>query len=205
MFKGSIAYQRAIAAAQLHHASNKTYSGKFLRPHAPRIKNIIDNLGITSILDYGCGKGRQYEWISPGGDASIPAGETIESFWKIPVRKFDPAWPPFAVEPIGEQFDLVILTHVIGSVPLDDLQSFLAHVGSYAQKALYIAEKVGPAKKRVFEMRPWTDTVTAKQLRSVLASASPMHLPIFFCTHERLADGQMDAQFGSIIDRRSQS
>lgn len=145
----SDAYHVALAEAREHHESSKTYSGKFLRPHAPFIKKIIDEEFILSILDYGCGKGKQYEWVSHGDDASIPKGYTIEQYWRQAVKKFDPAWPPFATPPAGK-FDLVICTHVIGSIPTVDLPAFVSRLFALANKHLYVAEKLGPVRKQVF-------------------------------------------------------
>jgi len=164
-------YHRALEEAEKHHASSKTYSGKFLRPHAPFIKEIIDRLGCRSVLDYGCGKGRQYEWRSSEDNQAIPKGQTIEEFWGVPVRKFDPAYPPFAAVPVG-RFDLVICTHVVGSVPRRDLRWFREGLERYATKAIYYAEKLGPVGKQVFSQpelmpRDWTREEWVTALRPV--------------------------------------
>ena len=154
-------YFAALAEATAHHASSKTYSGKFLRPHAPVIRELIDTFGIRSILDYGAGKGAQYDWVSHGGpDQSIPAGQTLETFWGVKVTKFDPAWPPFAQRPSG-RFDLVLCTHVLGSIPVLSLPEVVTDLYGYARVAVYVAEKIGPVRKRVFSEpgkfpRGWT-------------------------------------------------
>lgn len=59
----------------------KACTGRFLRPHDPYIKGLVDGLGIKSILDYGCGKGLQYDWINPA------TGMTMEQNWAVPDRK----------------------------------------------------------------------------------------------------------------------
>lgn len=145
----SPAYWRALAAAREHHATSKTYSGKFLRPHAPAILQLIEEHGCSSVLDYGCGKGAQYEWVSHGGpDQSIPEGMTLERFWGVTVRKYDPAWPPFSAEPVGT-FDLVLCTHTLGSIPLQDLPVIVDRLYALTRKVLYVAEKLGPVQKQV--------------------------------------------------------
>jgi hypothetical protein len=136
----SKAYARSVAEATAHHAKSKTYSGKFLRPHKPVLVDLVSRLKITSALDYGCGKGSQYTWVDPSD------GKTIEQAFGFQVAKFDPAWPPFATEPQGE-FDLVICTHVLGSIPLEDLDWVLAKLYGAARKAVYIAEKIGDVGK----------------------------------------------------------
>lgn len=135
-------YRRALADATAHHASSKTYSGKFLRPHKPFIAELIAELGIKSALDYGAGKGRQYEWVDPAD------GKTLEQAWGIEVAKYDPAWPPFANLPTG-QFDLVICTHTLGSIPVKDMPWVLDRIFKKARKAVYFAEKIGLIRKRV--------------------------------------------------------
>lgn len=136
----SDAYDRALEEARRHHAASKTYSGKLLRPHKRVLAPLIMRLGITSALDYGCGKGKQYEWVDPAD------GLTLEQAWGLTVTKYDPAWPPYAAEP-GGRFDLVVCTHVLGSIPILDLNWVLERVMGFATKAVFIAEKIGPVKK----------------------------------------------------------
>ncbi|WP_192246101.1 methyltransferase domain-containing protein [Mesorhizobium silamurunense] len=145
----SAEYYSALEQSKRHHASNKTFSGRFLRPHAPFIKEIIERLGCASILDYGCGKGAQYTWRNEDPVGSIPVGMTIEEFWGVAVTKYDPAYLPFAAEPTGT-FDLVICTHTLGSIPIADLPMIIDRLYSLSNKAIYIAEKIAPVKKQVF-------------------------------------------------------
>jgi hypothetical protein len=140
-FKPSDEYRAAVAEGARHHASSKTYSGSFLRPHKPFLTEIIQRLGCTSALDYGCGKGVQYEWIDPDD------GLTLEQAWGFEVRKYDPCYPPFAAEPVG-RFDLVICTHTLNLIPLADLDRVIRRLFDLSGKAVYIAEKIGARKKR---------------------------------------------------------
>jgi hypothetical protein len=150
MGKLSKAYYACLAAATAHHASSKTYSGKLFRPHANFVKLMIDRLGCKTVLDYGCGKGSQYKWVSHGGEATVPFGQTIEQYWGMEVHKFDPAWPPFATPPTGT-FDLVICTHTLGTIPVQDLDEIVQQLHAYANKGVFIAEKIGEAQKRVYD------------------------------------------------------
>lgn len=132
-------YLKALADCKRHHEISKTYSGKLLRPHAPYIKEIVDRLGCKTALDYGCGKGLQYEWVNEG--------QTLEQYWGLAVTKYDPAYPPFAAEPTGK-YDLVICTHVLGAIPKSDRGWVLDRIYGFADKAVFIAEKIGPIGKR---------------------------------------------------------
>lgn len=191
-------YDQCLAEARDHHLSSKTYSGKFLRPHAPNIKAIIDRLGVRSILDYGCGKGQQYRWRSEGPGQAIPMGMTIEEFWGVPVTKYDPAFKPYAAEPEG-RFDLVICTHVAGSIPRQDLPWFRATIERYATKAVYYAEKLGPVGKQVFSRpdllpRDWTREEWAEALR---ARHRP-GLEVWLATRAKAEDGEVITEYGKI-------
>lgn len=133
-------YRQAVRAGAAHHQQSKTYSGLLLRPHKPFLSAMISRLGIASALDYGAGKGLQYEWVDPAD------GKTIEQAWGFEVRKYDPCWPPFAAEPT-DCFDLVVCTHTLSLIPVGDLDAVLAHLFGFASKAVFIAEKIGPRKK----------------------------------------------------------
>jgi hypothetical protein len=186
-------YHEAVARARAHHLASKTYSGRLLRPHALFLYNLIQRYGVRSVLDYGCGKGQQYTWVSDGKTADVPAGQTIEQYWGLNVDKFDPAWPPFAEMPPKRHqphgWDLVLCTHVLGSVPLVDLPRFLRHVAGHANDVLYIAEKVGEVGKQVnpdaeefprFSRAQWVEAI-----RSSLPSPT---CTVWLSTRERVRD-----------------
>lgn len=153
MSKPSVAYHAALEASKQVH-KGKQFTGKFLRPHAPFIKEIIDRLGCKTVLDYGCGKGQQYEWVIPS------TGQTIEQFWGVTVTKYDPAYPPFAKEPEGK-FDLVICTQVLGAIPVSDIPWVVSRLYNLADKAIYVSERLGDARKVLGDnaLRPteWTE------------------------------------------------
>jgi SAM-dependent methyltransferase len=149
MAKFSDAYYACLAAAIEHHATSKTYSGKLFRPHARYVYDMLQRLQAKTVLDYGCGKGSQYKWISHGGDATVPAGLTIEQFWGVEVHKYDPAWPPFAAMP-AESFDVVLCTHTLGTIPVQDLDAVIHEVIDFAKKGVFFAEKIGDPNKQVY-------------------------------------------------------
>lgn len=188
MAERSAEYRRCLKESKQHHRNSKTYSGRLLRPHAPFIKEIIDRHGCKSVLDYGAGKGRQYEWVSHGGDASIPKGMTIERFWGVLVTKYDPAWKPFSQEPTG-QFDLVICTHTLGSIPVADLGWVIDRIFGYARKAVYIAEKIGDVHKQVFSQPDIMPRWTAEQWREFVAARKPSHIECTLATREETDKG----------------
>lgn len=142
-------YFAALDLCREQHRGSKANSGRLLRPHREWIKNIIDELGCASILDYGCGRGEQYQWV----DEKPPfAGLRLEQIWGLRVTKYDPACPPFDVEPKGF-FDLVICTHVLPLIPVQDQEWMADRLYSFARKALYIALDIGGSPK--VKKRQW--------------------------------------------------
>jgi hypothetical protein len=134
-------YGVALLDARNQHHGN-VCTGTFLRPHFPYITEIVDRLGVKSILDYGCGKGVQYKWIIPD------TGRTLEQAWGCEVFKYDPAYQPFEKEPRG-RFDLVLCTHTLGMIPIPDHPWVIDRLYRFARKALYIAERLDPPRKVV--------------------------------------------------------
>ena len=130
----SNAYWKALEDAKRHHATSKTFSGKFLKRYAADIGTIVKERGCYTILDLGCGK------------ASIYKERDLEAEWGVKVTKYDPAVPEFAEEPQGK-FDLVICTHVLGTIPMVDLGWFIDRMYAFANKAVYVAERVSRGKK----------------------------------------------------------
>lgn len=191
--KPSPEYLAALEDSKRHHASSKTYSGKLLRPHAPVIKEMIDRLGCESILDYGCGKGSQYTWRNADPTGSIPVGMTIEEYWGVPVTKYDPAYPPFAAEPMVK-FDMVICTHVLGAIPTLDLPWVVDRLYSLSNKALYIAEKIAPVKKKVFQ-KPDLHPFGWNATRWMTAIKREKPIEVVLSVREKCADGVFVERF----------
>ena len=98
---------------QMHNSSPDMFAGMSLMPHVHRIKRLIDQTGAKTILDYGCGKGKQYERPITVGKETFP---NLEAFWGVEVTKYDPGYPPFALLPSGV-FDGVVCTDVLEHSP----------------------------------------------------------------------------------------
>lgn len=137
----SKAHDEAVREGARHHKSSKTYSGSLMRPHVPYLLNMVARHRCKSALDYGCGKGTQYQWRDP-----FSGHRTVEERFGFEVFKYDPCWPPFAAEPEG-RYDLVICTHTLALIPLQDLDAVIQRLFGFANKAVFIAEKIGDRKK----------------------------------------------------------
>lgn len=146
-------YHSVLNIVKEFHKRKKLYSGKFIRFYVQNIKQLIDELGCKTMLDYGCGKGMQ--WVTPfdpklrgfieEGEGGIP----LEKFLGVKVTKYDPGVAEFSKEPEGK-FDLVICTQVLGAIPARDIPWVVARMFSFAKKAVYVGEAGGATKKRWF-------------------------------------------------------
>lgn len=181
MSNPSAAYLAALEASKEIH-KGKQFTGKFLRPHAPFIKEIIDRLGCKTVLDYGCGKGQQYEWVIPS------TGQTIEQFWGVEVTKYDPAWPPFAKEPEGK-FDLVICTQMLGAIPVADREWVIDRLYGLAAKAIYVSERLGEARKSIGDNGLRASDWTAEDWANALSRQSAVETTL--ATRETVVEGKI--------------
>lgn len=125
-----------------------TYPGISLLPHLGRIKALINETGARTILDYGCGKGQQYEpqrIALPGGGEC----DSVVDFWDVDeVRCYDPCYEPYSRLP-QEQFDGVVCTDVLEHCPEEDLQWIVGEMFSFATRFLYAGIACYPAKSRL--------------------------------------------------------
>jgi len=124
----------------------KTFDGRSLGKEAVRIKRLIDLTGARTILDYGSGKGLQYD---PKPFAVEGEGEwdSLIDYWDIDeVTCFDPAFPPYSALPSG-RYDGVISTDVLEHCPEEDIDWIVREIFSYAERFVYLAIACFPAAK----------------------------------------------------------
>ncbi len=126
---------------------DQTFPGKSLPPQAGHIKRLIDSTGARTILDYGSGKGQQYQplpFTDPGGTVHLG----IRAWWGVEVRCYDPGYPPYAVLPEGK-FDGVISTDVLEHCPEEDMPWIVGELFGYATKFVFANVACFPARKRL--------------------------------------------------------
>jgi len=139
-------YYAALKRTQRHHQAKqgKTFSGRFTWKQRHRIKAIIDRFGVESILDYGCGWGKQYQ------ERDEQPGQSLAEYWGIDPVKYDPGVPRFQDEPKGK-FDLVICVQVLGSIPTGDLPAIIDRLYAHANRAIFVVERIGATRKPIFD------------------------------------------------------
>ena len=126
----------------------KTFPGKSLLPQVGRIKRLIDLTKARTILDYGSGKGLQYEPRSVKDEAG---GEWpgIVDYWDIDeVVCYDPCYAPYGKLPTGE-FDGVISTDVLEHCPEEDIPWIVEEIFGYAARFVFANVACYPARKRL--------------------------------------------------------
>ncbi len=123
-----------------------TFPGYSLLHQVIRVKQLIDRHEAGSLLDYGSGKGRQYEpmELKLSDGRSFP---DIPSFWGMatPVC-YDPAFPPLSHLP-SEQFDGVICTDVLEHCPEDDIPWVVDEIFGFARRFVFANVACYPADK----------------------------------------------------------
>jgi hypothetical protein len=133
-------------AANENIPADQTFDGRSLRPHAGNIQGIIEVLGSKTILDYGSGKGRQYQPVT----IETPDGQTfpdIKALWNVDkITCFDPGYAPFDTLPEG-RFDGVVSTDVLEHCPAEDIPWIIDEIFSFAEEFVYLNVACYPAHK----------------------------------------------------------
>ena len=131
-------YQQMHAEAAQPGAApaNEIYPGASLAPHASRIKGLVSITGAASLLDYGSGKGRQYQTALRLPDGTIV--EDVQDYWGVDyVQCYDPAYLPFSNLPVA-RFDGVISTDVLEHCPEEDISWIIEEVFSFATRFVFV-------------------------------------------------------------------
>ncbi|MCZ7565279.1 MAG: class I SAM-dependent methyltransferase [Burkholderiales bacterium] len=125
-----------------------TFPGLSLPAQAARIKRLIDLTGAANLLDYGSGKGRQYDLR----DVTLPDGLVVSSitdYWDVDfVHCFDPSYPPFSKLPEG-RFHGVVSTDVLEHCPEEDIPWIVEEIFGYAERFVFANVACYPARKRL--------------------------------------------------------
>ena len=129
-------------------APEQTFPGLSIKPQLARIKSLVERTGADTILDYGCGKGQQYEPREITDDAGEVSPSVID-YWGIgEVVCYDPCYEPYSTLPQGK-FDGVICTDVLEHCPEQDLPWIIDELFSYATRFVFANVACFPARKRL--------------------------------------------------------
>lgn len=136
ILKGSLIEQYRVI-----HATRKIYSrGGCIQRYVKDVADIVSKVPTSTILDYGCGKGKQY------------TEDKIHESWGIMPTLFDPGVVGIHKLPEGK-FDGVICTGVLEHIPELEIKETLARLASYAEKWCFLVIGVGPTNKKLLDGR----------------------------------------------------
>jgi hypothetical protein len=141
MSEPSAAYYEALNATRQLHRETKKFNGRFLHRYVPDLQPLLEELECRTLLDYGCGKGNQWQQALEGGGF-------LADLLGVRPTLYDPGTERFAAEPTG-RFDAVICTQVLGSVPIVDLPWVIDRLLGFAIKLVFVGERVKPVRKQL--------------------------------------------------------
>lgn len=119
------------------HKRGKRYArGGCLQRYTLDLADIIARIPTKTILDYGCGGGKQY------------TEDRIQESWGYTgeITLFDPGVPTINELPVGT-FDGVICTGVLEHIPEDEIDMAINNLASYADKWAFIVVGIEPTRK----------------------------------------------------------
>ena len=139
-----------------------SFPGKSLFRQLPRIKNLVARTNSSSLLDYGCGKGLQYQASRIVIDGKA-IKESVQDYLDVDyIYRYDGAYPPFTKLP-EDRFDGVICTDVLEHCPEQDMDWIVDELFGYAKKFVFASVAGYPAGK----MLPNGENAHCTQMDSV--------------------------------------
>lgn len=128
-------------------SAEDTFPGQSLIPQAPDIRRIIIQSNSKSILDYGSGKGTQYNKRPIIVKDQNLKFDSIPDFWGVDnVTCYDPCYEPFNSLPT-KKFDGVVCTDVLEHCPEEDINWIIDGLFSFTTRFLYANIACYPAQK----------------------------------------------------------
>lgn len=123
-----------------HMMRENAYSGRFLFRYVERLEEVLKKHECKTLLDYGCGKGVQWQMLDDGTFLQDRLGVTP--------TLYDPGWPKYMKEPKGT-YDILVMTQVLGNIPKIDAEWLFNRLELFAEKAIFIGERTERKYKRV--------------------------------------------------------
>ena len=151
-------YLQSLELGKQFQLNNSSWGGEDCKNYHNQIRVLMDKYNAKTVLDYGCGKGRQYTHMVSYGMPHNQVTEPMTFQTRINaerVYKFDPCVKEFEIEPVGQKFDAVICTQVLGSIPDVDMSWLCDKLMNYATKFVFIGlhkpDKPIKSKKKMYD------------------------------------------------------
>ena len=153
-------YLESVELGKKFQKENTSWGGDDCKNYHNQIRYLMNKYNAKTVLDYGCGKGRQYKEFVSYGLPEYQVSEPMTFDTRInaeSVYKFDPCVEKFDIEPLGQQFDAVICTQVLGGIPDADMSWLRDKLMNYATKFVFIGlhsvNILPKSKKRMYDAR----------------------------------------------------
>ncbi len=179
----------------------ETFPGQSLPEHAPAIRELMVDTQASSLIDYGCGKGLQYErqdLVLPGGCIA----SSIASYWGDPeIVLYDPGYPPLSRRP-SEPTDGVICTDVLEHCPEEDMEWIVDDLFSLAKRFVFANIASYPAAKTLPSGENAHCTVREPQWwRALITGVAARHpnISYLFLIEERTRTGLLRQKRGKKV------
>jgi hypothetical protein len=114
------------------------FCGLSILQHQKSIAKLIRQVGVRTVLDYGCGRGDAYRSPYKTHQAWFVSRKNI--------TLYDPAFHANSAPPSG-QYDVVLCSDVLEHIPEHEVEEFIARLFLYARKAVWASVCCRPAKK----------------------------------------------------------
>ena len=130
-------YTRQVNGQAVTVKPEAAFPGDQLPKYLVPIKEMISATGAQTIMDYGCGKGQQYEMGPLQDQNGRFMAKNVQDFWGVSeIRRYDPGVPAFDTYPT-EQFDGVISTDVLEHIPRQDVFWVIEEMVAKATKFVF--------------------------------------------------------------------
>ncbi len=151
-------YKQSVELGKKFQTASSSWAGTDCKNYHNYIRSLMDKYDAKTVLDYGCGKGQQYTDVVPYVLPNKQLTEPMTFQTRInaeSVYKFDPCVKEFEIEPIGQKFDAVSCTQVLGTIPDVDMPWLKDKLMNYATKFVFIGlhkpDKPVKSKKRMYD------------------------------------------------------
>lgn len=124
-------YQKQQQA--LHEDPNINY-GSTAKNYGLTISEMVNMMGVTDLLDYGCGSRRSLMM-------------TFKPDHECRVQCYDPGVPEYAEPPIASE--MVVCIDVLEHIEPDYIDDVLDHLEELTEKILFATVHLGPANKKL--------------------------------------------------------
>lgn len=147
----SARHNELLVQYRIMHDEKKFSGGIGCYRHRHELRQLIRDTNAKTVLDFGCGAGRQFQDADP--QALFSKLGIFCTSWKEAlgveiIAGYDPAVQQYSNPPKGK-FDIVFSTDVLEHCSEEDLSWIVGDIFSYALKAVFLTVAIVPAKKNL--------------------------------------------------------